>query len=49
MDDPVMLESGQTYERAYIEKYFSNKRERLEEDKDDSDLDEATYFTCPVS
>ena len=50
--DPVMIESGQTYERKLIENYFQNMKrqrdaEKLELSKEE--FDEHSYFKCPVT
>mmetsp|Transcript_29609 Transcript_29609/g.39383 ORF Transcript_29609/g.39383 Transcript_29609/m.39383 type:complete len:95 (+) Transcript_29609:1008-1292(+) len=49
MDDPVLIGSGVTYERAIIEREFEIKRSRLETKREESDFDESTYFRCPLT
>lgn len=50
MDDPVMIGSGVTFDRASIEHWFKICETRAEEahhDLEDSDYDYDSYFKCP--
>ena len=49
--DAVMIESGVTYERSIIEKYFRTCRERAKEaeDEDGSDFSASHFFICPIN
>ena len=51
MTDPVLIQSGQTFEREAIAKHFEMMEQRAEKKRQDgdSDLDEDRIFTCPVS
>ena len=51
MDDPVTLESGQTFEREMIEKYFEAQREKDQEqiNNQEEEEDRFDFFICPVS
>ena len=49
MSDPVMITSGQTYERAIITRHFEIKRIQAEQEKDEDDYDYDAYFKCPVT
>ena len=51
MEDPVMLQSGVTFNREEIEAHFRLQRERFERltEEPDSDFDEANFFKCPVT
>ena len=49
--DPVMITTGQTYERAYIEKYIENKKASMQSfiDELEEEFDPTTYFKCPIT
>ena len=52
LEDPVMIESGQTYERAVIQRYFEIQKERADQEMEDEDFDEDDYlnfFKCPIT
>ena len=50
MQDPVMLESGNTFERETILQYFKIKYQTAQQMKEEGEeFDEASFFTCPVS
>ena len=50
MQDPVMLESGSTFERESILQYFKIKYQTAQQMKEEEEeFDEASFFTCPVS
>ena len=48
--DAVMIESGMTYERSIIEKYFRTCSERAKEaeEEDSSDFSASHFFICPI-
>ena len=52
--DPVLISSGQTFERRDIVRYFDIARERAERDKIEEavpaeEYDESSYFVCPAT
>ena len=54
MQEPVMIESGKTYERAVIERYIQIQKGRAEfvrEEMGDEfgDDDYQRYFMCPTT
>lgn len=54
MKHPVMIESGQSYERDAIIRYFEIQKQRAESDKHDmgEDFDDneyRSYFKCPAT
>ena len=52
MSDPVMITSGQTYERSIITRHFEIKKSQADQEKDELDEDEYdydAYFKCPVT
>ena len=54
MKDPVKIESGQSFEREVITRYFQIQRERAESEKEDmgegfEDKDYLNYFKCPAT
>ena len=51
MKDPVMIQSGQTFERYIIEMHFKMQQEKADKQRaeEDSDFDEDRIFSCPIS
>ena len=51
MEDPVMLTSGQTFERSIIEQYYKIKEaaEATFREELDEDFDPKTYYVCPIT
>ena len=54
MHDPVMIESGQTYEKDVILRYIEIQKERADQTKEDwgdefTDDDYKNFFKCPVT
>mmetsp|Transcript_29968 Transcript_29968/g.39828 ORF Transcript_29968/g.39828 Transcript_29968/m.39828 type:complete len:98 (+) Transcript_29968:864-1157(+) len=52
MLDPVIIESGQTYQRCIIKRHFEiceYQAERHKEACDEDEYDRASYFRCPLT
>ena len=51
MTEPVLFQSGQTYERSAIIQHFDACEEKAEQQRkdEDSDFDEERIYTCPVT
>ena len=47
--DPVMIESGMTYEKSAIERHFKICAERAQEaqEEEESDFSESHFYICP--
>ena len=54
MQDPVMIESGQSFEREVIMRYFEIQKDRAEQDREEmgedfDEMDYLNYFKCPAT
>lgn len=54
MREPVMLQSGQTYEKSFIEHFFERKKKQADQERIElsSSWDESKYseyFRCPIT
>ena len=52
MNQPVLIESGYTFNKDAIQAFFQSKQKLRDEDQkeiDSSSFDESEYFRCPIS
>ena len=51
MEDPVMIQSGMTYNRTEIERYLQLQQQSYQErlDEDDDDFDKENFYKCPIT
>ena len=54
MQEPVMIESGKTYEKAIIERYIQIQKGRADFEREEmgdefDDEDYKNYFMCPIT
>ena len=49
MDDPTTIESGQTYDRTFIQQFFTLRKAQFDKEKDQDEIDEKTFFKCPTT
>lgn len=52
MEDPVIIESGRTFEREEIVKYFERQSElqkKQDDQGEDSDAEKCNFLRCPIS
>ena len=49
MTDPVMIQSGQTYQRETIKRYFDIQQERADQlmEEQGDEFDEENFYKCP--
>ena len=54
MHEPMLIQSGMTFEREVIERYFKVQRDRYQQQLDEygdesDDVDKNDYFKCPIT